>query len=257
MVPPAAIRLLRIAVALAALGAAYVSWFQASSVNSLLFIELERDEHSARNLDIAAAIGLCLCAAVLCQPGRHAARLASGAAALIGLWFLALATADQVLHSTAFSHLALPAAALRIVTPILLALVLLGRSSRVEFGLRVAVASTFAVHGYEALCHNPKFLDLIFLNLNSDTGSPLFGEASARIILDVIGAVDLLVAGLVLFLRSPALAGYMALWGAVTALSRCGAMGWEAWPAVAVRMTHVAGPLALFLLWRPRGIIKR
>lgn len=248
---------MRGAVALAALGAAYVSWFQASSVNSLLFIELGFPERSARSLDSTAAVALCVCAAIALLPGRELARWSSLAAILIGLWFLALATADQVLHSTAFSHLALPAAATRIATPVLLALALLGRSTRVELGLRVAVATTFAVHGYEALCHNPKFLDLILLNLNSDTGAALFSEGSARIMLDIIGAVDLLVAGFVLFLRAPVLAGYMALWGAVTALSRSGAMGLEAWPAVVIRMTHVAAPLALFLLWRSRGIMRR
>ncbi|MFT4709382.1 MAG: hypothetical protein ACI9D0_000013 [Bacteroidia bacterium] len=245
------------AVAAAALGAAFVSWFQASAVNSLLFIELGFAERTARHIDSVAAVALCLCAVVVCLPVRNFVRVTSVSAALIGLWFLALAIGDYVMQGTAFAHLALPAAALRIATPLLLALVLANHSSKVELGLRVAVATTFAVHGYEALCHNPKFLDLILLNLNPSAESPLFSEYSAGIMLNIIGALDLLVAAGLLFLRSPLLAGYMAIWGAVTALSRSGAMGLEAWPAVVIRSSHVAAPLALFLLWRSRGIMKR
>jgi hypothetical protein len=254
--PQAAHWVLRASVALSAFAAAYVAYFHASAVNSYFFIEFGAPEASARSLDVTASIVLALAGALALVPRLRVVPVF--ASLVVASWFFSLALSDTALDGRAFSSLSLPAAALRISLPVALSLVLSGRDDWWPKLLQVAAAVTFATHGYEALCHNPKFVDLILLNLNpgSMEGDPLLSEGAAGILLTCIGVMDIACALFVLLLRKPALALYMACWGGITALSRMGALGLEAWPAAILRVSHFGAPLALFLIWRRRDIMK-
>ena len=54
---------------------------------------------------------------------------------------------------------------------------------------------------------------------------------------------------LILRFRWPALAGWMAFWGLVTALARVVHSGFDNWSEAALRAPHVGLPLVLALTW--------
>jgi len=247
---------LRASVTLSALAAAYVAYFHASAVNSYFFIEFGAPEANARSLDVTASIALVFAGVLVLIPRLRVAPVLGSL--FVAIWFFCLALSDTALDGRAFSSLSLPAAALRICVPIALSLALIGRHNWWPKLLQVAVAVTFATHGYEALCHNPKFVDLILLNLNPGAleGTPLLSEGAAVILLTCIGVMDVACALFVLLIRKPALVLYMACWGGITALSRMGALGLEAWPEAILRASHFGAPLALFLIWRRRDIMR-
>ncbi len=115
--------------------------------------------------------------------------------------------------------------------------------------LRGAIALVFLAHGIEALSHHPEFLDLIIVSARKWPGWNM-SEQVAEQLLTAIGAVDIVVAGLCLVRHWPAVAWYMAFWGAVTAASRVTAGGWAFhWHEFATRMPHAGLPLALALYW--------
>lgn len=115
--------------------------------------------------------------------------------------------------------------------------------------LRWAAVIVFIAHGVEALQQNPEFLDLVVYSTYRVFGIEV-SESFAATCLTVIGAVDVLV-GLVCLVRRSTLAmGWMAVWGAVTALSRVVAFGWAiGWHASFARAPHCGVPLAVALWW--------
>lgn len=158
-----------------------------------------------------------------------------------------------------FSNWAPLAHAARYMTP--LALLLLAAAARGsgagrwkaaggEWILRIALGIVFAVHGLECIEGNPNFIDLI-LSSGRNLAGIRIAESAAVGLLEWIGIVDLVVATALLLRPHPAVLGWAAFWGAVTALSRVTANGWSAYPDVLVRSSHVLGPLAL--LWLVRG----
>ena len=119
--------------------------------------------------------------------------------------------------------------------------------------LRIAVAITFAAHGYEAWQRHPKFVDF-----NIVVAQRLLGwsvtQDTAEATLVVIGTIDLLAAALLLLgPRWRAVAFYMAFWGLVTATARvvyAGAVGFSgAYHQTLLRACHVGVPLAIGLYW--------
>jgi hypothetical protein len=112
--------------------------------------------------------------------------------------------------------------------------------------LRVASAATFAVHGIKAIAGSGAFLTLLssscrhLLDLEISTNA-------AKTTLLAIGAIDLLVAGLLIGFRWRAVAWYMAAWGFATAASRITAHGWSWWPEALLRAANGGIPLALAL----------
>lgn len=253
------IRVLSVVVCGSALGAAFVAYNHASSVNSLLFIELGWDEGMARCVDVVAAILLILSAALVLLAGAGSSRTRLAACTLIGVWFLGTGIATTIVGGNTYSHLAVPAGAARILAPAGLVMLAGAESYRrgAERLLALGVAVVFGTHGYEALAQNPRFIDLIILSADRWQDWLQISEASARSMLMAIGVIDVLVAGLVLRFRWPALALYLLLWGALTAASRWAALGTEAWPQVALRLANGGIPLVLFLLWRRKPIIQR
>ena len=82
--------------------------------------------------------------------------------------------------------------------------------------LRSAAALTFAVHGYEALRSNSRFVDLLLSAADLRfLGGTLFGAALRQLLLP-IGIVDLILAVAILVGRWWPVAGYMAAWGFIT-----------------------------------------
>lgn len=113
--------------------------------------------------------------------------------------------------------------------------------------LRVGLATIFFMHGMEALWHHPGFIDLIIGSAWHLVGVTV-GESAAIQALNVIGAVDVLVALLLLIKPWRALLMWMCFWGLATALSRPIAMGFASYPDVLVRASHFLSPLAIALL---------
>ena len=169
-------------------------------------------------------------------------------------WQLLLATATTWNGGAFLSDLAIPAQAVRFVTP--LALLLLERRHRatappwstVVMLLRLSVAATFIAHGWKALQLSPPFLDYLFAASGRLLGWELPQELAETILL-IVGSVDLLVACLLLVRRSSALAFYMAGWGILTAASRIVHSGWDASYEALFRAANGGAPLALALYW--------
>jgi hypothetical protein len=120
-----------------------------------------------------------------------------------------------------------------------------------EWTLRVAAAITFFAHGLKSVYKAPQFVSLILGN-----GENLLGwsmrQQLAEIALQVIGAIDICLAVLLVTTRWRWVAWYMAIWGAITAFSRMTAMGWEWYPETLVRAANCGVPLALTILWSTR-----
>jgi hypothetical protein len=147
----------------------------------------------------------------------------------------------------------------RIAAPLVLIMVHWSRLRRLlgvaispasEWTMRLALSLTFAAHGLESLDRRGSFLDLLILAAQNllDVRLP---EAVAQWLLVGIGVVDLAVAVLVLMTRWRTVAGYMAVWGFVTAAARIVVLNADTgWYEFAIRSAHWALPLVLVLAWR-------
>ena len=162
---------------------------------------------------------------------------------------LSLAGARTLQGGEEFSELALASNALRYSAPPALWLLHLKRDRLATLLMRLALASTFAAHGYEALQQHPQFVDLVIPAARQYLGLQLT-ESEVRGILILIGVVDLAVAVGILLRRSRWILAYMAGWGFITLLSRPLSWGWERWPEAAIRCAHAGVPLALLFYWR-------
>jgi hypothetical protein len=113
---------------------------------------------------------------------------------------------------------------------------------------RWGTAAAFAGHGLEALWHSPVFADLI-LNSASRRGLEMT-ESTAMSALTWIGAIDLLIAMLLVSRRWRWVALYATFWGLVTAGSRITANGFETgWFETMIRASHFGLPAALAVYW--------
>ena len=164
---------------------------------------------------------------------------------------------EDVFHATdPFGH------AVRFVAPVVLLAYFTGIGSRrkLEWFLRLAVASTFIGHGLAAYWLKPGFIDLIVGTLDTFLGSDWRlaeeREKLAIILLPWIGRMDFLLAFLILlptkYRKTVAL--WMAIWGFVTATSRLTAFGIERWPDLIIRAANWGIPLLLW--WEMRATIK-
>jgi len=270
--------LLRIAVALQCTGYAWqLGVLHASPMFSWLWGQsdtggLGMSETAAMRVEQLLAVGLALTAvSTLIRPSR------------LLLWFATLFTATFAFATwrtmsgfqADFSWLGqtqvrsvadslaglLPFAtsAARIVLPLVLLLVYWSPARKLlniavtpaaEWIARVAIALTFASHGIEALQHYGPFVDMLIVAADRLLNWRI-QESLATNVLTAIGAVDVVVALLVLACRWRAVAWYMAGWGGITAVARVvvygAASGWH--PCV-VRSAHWTLPLVLALAWR-------
>lgn len=233
---PAALTVLRVAVAITCVAAAWQSITSGGPVFSWLFMNVDLSEVAAAQVDRAGSFALVAAVPFLFT------RWCIPAAAFVSLWLLVSAIA-QSLVATHLPWLVLPAQAARIVAPLALLW-----PARAGVMLRGAIALTFAAHGIEAILGHPLFVDYL-IRAFGRAGLEL-GQPAAEGTLLVIGVVDLLVAVLVLLpQRMVFVALYMALWGFATASARMVFAGLEAWPDTLIRVTNGAVPLTLALIW--------
>jgi len=195
------------------------------------------------------------------------AALALGAAVLVALrgerraayvvaaWFATAAVLQMVADAEPFAWLAVPSQAARYGIALAIA------QPRLAIPiLRVATSLTFIGHGLEAMGQHPKFVAYI-----QHTGGLVglqISDAITASLLRLIGAVDVVVAVL-LFTRGPrrAAAGYMTVWGCITALARTVYAGPAGIPDTLVRAANSGAPLALLFVWRkpktrPRPVVE-
>lgn len=245
---------------------------QESSIYGLLFFEWGWPEAVAQLIDDLGG-WICLLAATIVglnlffdvmkgwtksrgRLGLWFARLELPILGFVSFWFFALATAEMI-RGGVFAEWAIPEQAVRFVTPLALLFSLLFRfrdGSRwqehwIAGMLRLSIGATFAVHGFKAIVGYGPFIDLILL---SDP-LPWFGEISqstAERILWMIGWVDVVLAVVIMFVRSRWIALYMAFWGFLTAGSRMLALGVDAWPESLIRVANGGAPLALVFLFQ-------
>ena len=95
------------------------------------------------------------------------------------------------------------------------------------------------------LCACVEPLDLLILRSQGQRLS----QASAEQLLTVIGLQDFILAALLLLRRWRWIAGWMAIWGLATALSRVTSMGVDSWHQSVLRLANGGVPLTLFLAW--------
>ena len=143
--------------------------------------------------------------------------------------------------------------ATRYLAPISLAIILIAVLRRQRsvgsacLLLRIAAAATFAAHGYGALIAKTSYVALIsgtFSNIGVEVDPVTSGMA-----LKLIGAVDIIAAGLVLVAPWRPVVAWMAAWGFIAAASRMTAYGLDAWYETAIRLPNGGVPLALLCLW--------
>jgi hypothetical protein len=157
------------------------------------------------------------------------------AAWVVAAWFVVAALTKTIAATEPFAWLALPAQAARYG----IALAIAQPRLAVPI-LRIATSLTFVGHGFEAYIQHTGGLVGVSVS-----------DAITASLLRLIGAVDLLVAVL-LFIPLPrrSAAGYMSVWGCITALARTVYAGPAGIPDTLVRAANSGGPLALWLSWR-------
>ena len=123
--------------------------------------------------------------------------------------------------------------------------------------LRFAAAATFLGHGLNALRGSPSHVELIqltFMNLFSQD----VGVESAKLWLNLIGSMDILLAATLLIKRWKWVAMWMAVWGLVTAGSRLTAYGVsEGWSLTAIRLGNGGIPFVIWWLWNSNNSDKK
>jgi hypothetical protein len=250
-----ALWVLRVAVAASCAGEAARMLIYSGPVLSWLWFEQGWSEASALRLEHAAAFALLACVPLL------AWRKAWPAALVPAVWLLLVAVASTAI-ATWHPWLVPGSHAARYLAPG--ALIALSIEPRRPLGaewlLRLAASATFLCHGIEALLAHAQFVDYVITG--GERVGMNFTEATARVVLTIVGVVDIVVAVLVLSpiggqdvrgpLRGPlrAAAAWMVVWGLATAFMRVVALGWGNWPEMLIRVTNALVPFTLLLLWR-------
>ena len=156
---------------------------------------------------------------------------------------------DKFAATDPFGH------AVRFVAPVALLAFGTGTGSylKLEWLLRIAIASTFIGHGLAAYGLKPGFVDLIIGTIDTFLGSDWRlaeeREKFALILLPWIGRIDFLLAFLILLPLKccKTIALWMAIWGFATATSRLTAFGFERWPDLMIRAANGGIPLLLWI----------
>jgi hypothetical protein len=247
--PKVALWTLRLSIVALALASARNAWIPGSAINSWLFMKAGLPESVASGIDrFGAALMVGVGISALVRPSR--VLLLAGAT-----WMLCVAFARWDNPGATADGLAPLSHAVRIGA--LLALALLSGPSDLErrpsaglagWVLLLGTSLTFVGHGIEALQHSGPFVDLIIGTVKRWTGHRL-SQASAEQLLTVIGLQDFILAALLLLRRWRWIAGWMAIWGLATALSRVTSMGLDSWHHSLLRLANGGVPLTLFLAW--------
>lgn len=242
---------LRIALFIQAWGFYLKVFGHTSAVNTTLFIDLDLAESIAKSVDRGMAIVLLVGAAANLWFPRKWLVLP------MTLWMLIVAWLEVMQGAKPFSHYSGIAWAIRYGSPVVFSLWLIAYTKNKpafwgygQWVARVCLALTFFAHGMEALGHHPRFIDLMSGSWYRVSALWL-AEDTAKIILTIIGVIDILCALLILVPKwTKWIGGYMVFWGCITALSRMTEMGSPGLAATLLRASHGLLPLALWLLYR-------
>lgn len=205
----------------------------------------------------AGTVLMLVAVAIAMRPNKPALYMA-------GLWFF-VAAVLKFNKGGDFARLTPLADAARYVAPLAMTMLLVrgevarerldGQAKAFEWMLRIGAAATFIGHGAEAFKLNPEFVPLI-VNTGERIGMAI-SENAAHQAMRVIGAIDILVAGMLLAFRWRTIAAYMAVWGFATALSRMTAYGFSWTHETLIRLPNGGLPLVLLVWWQmSRGAAK-
>lgn len=237
--------MLRIAVALQCLGAAW--WFEhgSSALESYALIELGWNVEAAGWVDRVQSVALLVGAAVTLFRPRRAPLVA------VALLF----AAEALFHGLGderFSRFAPFAAGIRIAAPCALALLTPPRplpDAAALWVLKAGIATAFVAHGLEAWFRNPAFVDLVLaFDLRLGDWGPGLRESDARAILVAIAAHDWVLPAALLVTRWRWVPLWMGIWGGAAALARIVQGGWDLWPEALLRTSHGLAPFAVVAL---------
>ncbi|TWU07469.1 hypothetical protein [Stieleria varia] len=247
-----------------------------SDVYGWLYFDHDWPESVAQTIDNAGSVltltmGCCLCITEILRWRRPdltrrtpLLRLTQVASLWIAIWMLVTAM-THMMRADVYAELTLAEHAVRYTAPVALLVGLEGtlrsspttdhwKASRLWgdpasiWLLVLSASATFAAHGYKAIECYGQFTDLILLSDLQWTNLG-WGQKTTERILVAIGALDILVAFLLLSVRSRFAAFYMACWGLVTATSRMTALGLDAWPETLIRAANGGVPAAIFIYW--------
>ena len=248
------LRILRWVVTLECLGLGGRYLFSANEIESdiygLLYFDHGWPETFAQGLDNLGAWLTVAAGCVVCLAGRFrvCTRIQPAALICIAIWMLLIAV-TQMMRDSVYPELALAEHAVRYAAPLAMFMLLRGQAVSSSVALLViAVAATFAAHGYKAIDCYGGFTDLILLSDASWTGfDPTQDSVETGLV--TIGILDISVAlGLLLF-KSRFAALYMTVWGFITAASRITAMDLSVWPESLIRVANGGVPLAILVYW--------
>lgn len=245
-----------------------------SDIYGLLYFDLEWAEELAFRIEdigtlicfacgmlimLAPMVGGCL-AAKSTTLDRTSTALQIVCLIWIALWQMTISTLHAYRGGGFMAEWSIAAHATRIFSPLALMALLCVRSESNssspypivgDWILRWAIVVTFVTHGVEAIRLNPAFVDLLIGSASNLLWLTL-SESVANIMLYIIGAIDVILAGLLIFMRWRWVPAYLAFWGFVTACSRITAAGLigfaSAYPETLIRAANGGAPLALFIL---------
>ncbi len=246
--PALAILILQIATALSCIGYASQMVRQKLEINTEALLSWGASPSLATAIPwLLGATFVALAVIILRNPHRYALWATFGLVAFL--------TGMKTLHFGTFFGLTPMARASRYLLPV--ALLMLsewhnkqeGQPNTILTILRLAIAMTFFGHGVKVLFHHDSFLALIAGFEQNILGVDLFNPAMTTLMLDVVGVVDLIAAGLILTTRWKPIALYMAGWTFLTATSRVFANGLVAWDDIAIRASYYGIPLAIICLY--------
>jgi hypothetical protein len=247
---------LRVIVAVQCFGAAakILSMGVESSIANFLVTDLSWVQEQASQVDQYAAYGLLGCGVLTLLRPCWPVLLP------VSVWFAGGSLVGVVRDGGMLSILEAVEQSARVAAPLGLLLLdfwpptlksHLGRTVATIWLLRLAIAATFAAHGIVALLHalqGGHFMELLTVTCERVSGWQM-ADTEARLVLAVIGGLDLGLALNVLVSRSRPVVAYMMFWGVATAVSRMVLLGPQAYPELLVRIAHGGIPLVLLLYW--------
>lgn len=218
------------------------------------FVSAER----VRLADRAIIAVLTLSAWLMLVPALVKRRFLSWIYLILGLYLIALSITKGINGGAMFAELAVPAHATRWLSCVAMWGWLFFINKKAEtkdslkpitWLLKVAIALTFAIHGYEAFCEHPKFKDLLYgaaVRFNIE-----LSESANIALLKIIGVKDILLAIAVLcFLpRWKWILLWMTFWGFITAASRPITFGDVGWCDALLRVGNGALPLIIYIIF--------
>lgn len=233
-----------------AIGLIWLSWLKVSPIGTMLFMNYGVPHPEAAGIERRNAWILLAALPFLVLPASRqwAAGLFAGYLALV-----VFATVDQ--GGEPFSQYAPLAQAMRLCTPfVFMAVTSVWWQKLPAFWsqtlplwvIMLATTLTFHMHGVEAIQAHPGFIDMTIGAANELTGwRP--EEKTARIMLMVVGAIDIVAPAALLLLRSRPALLWLIGWGLFTSYLRF--LNYESGglPDAIVRLPHFFLPLAL---WR-------